>query len=377
MSKRDYYDVLGVSRGATKEEIRDAFRKLAFQYHPDRNKSPDAEERFKEISEAYAILSDDDKRRQYDTFGHDGIQGRYTPEDIFTRSNFEDIFRDFGFGSFDDVFDRFFRDFGFAGFRRRHGPEKGENIRYDLEISLEEAAARLQREIEVPRTETCGVCNGVGAEPGTSPRTCPTCHGSGRIEHRRTSGFAQIIQVTTCNTCGGRGTVIDRPCNRCHGTGVEKKKRRILVRIPEGVEDDSYLILRGEGEAGVRKGPPGDLYVVVHIRPHPHFRREGRNIFYEADISFTQAALGGSISVPTLDGEAELRIPEGTQNGTVLRLRGMGMPSPMGVGDELVTVKIRVPTRLTPRQKELLEELAKEFGGTKPSEGSKWGWRRR
>ncbi|MFQ6077304.1 MAG: DnaJ C-terminal domain-containing protein, partial [Candidatus Bathyarchaeia archaeon] len=227
-----------------------------------------------------------------------------------------------------------------------------------------------------PRTEVCSVCNGVGAEPGTSPRTCPTCHGSGRVEHRRTSGFAQIIQVTTCNTCGGRGTVIDKPCHRCHGTGVEKKKRRIRVKIPKGIEDDSYLILRGEGEAGVRSGPPGDLYVVVHIRSHPHFRRDGRNIFYDADISFTQAALGGSISVPTLYGEAELRIPKGTQNGTMFRLRGKGMPSPSGVGDELVRVIVRVPTKLSPRQRELLEELAKEFGETKPRGRSKWRWRR-
>ncbi len=374
-SKRDYYDVLGVPRNATNEAIKDAFRKLAFQYHPDRNKSSDAAEKFKEISEAYAILSDDEKRRQFDEFGHEGIAGRYKPEDIFTRSNFEDVFRDFGFGSFDEVFERFFRNFGFGGFRDEYGPERGEDLRYDLEISLEEVASGLQREIEANRTENCGVCHGVGAEPETSPRTCPTCKGSGRVEYRRTSGFAQIIQVTTCGTCRGRGSIIDTPCHQCKGSGVERKSRRIMIKIPKGVDDGAFLVLRGQGEAGVRGAQPGDLYVVLHVKPHPYFRRDGKDILYEAEINFVQASLGGRIIVPTLGGEAELKIPSGTQHGTVFRLRGKGLPSPTGAGDELVRVRVKVPRDLTPKQRELLEALAKEMG--EESEPPQRWWRKR
>lgn len=356
--------MLGVKRNATKEEIRDAFRKLAFKYHPDRNKAPDAQDRFKEISEAYAILSDDEKRRQYDTFGRAGIEGRYRPEDIFTR----DIFSGFGF-DFDDLFSRFFG--GGFGFSPRYGPQKGDDLRYNIEISLEEAANGLNKEIDVPRNERCSTCNGTGAEPGTSPRTCTNCNGTGRVEHRRSSGFAQIIQVTTCSVCRGKGTIVDDPCRVCNGRGIERKTRRIQVKIPKGIEDGSYLLLRGEGEAGENGVPPGDLYVVVNIKPHKYLRRRGRDLIYETEISITQAALGTQIRVPTLDGDAELKIPAGTQSDSILRMRGKGMPGGFGRGDQLVVVNVIVPKRLNQRQKELLIELAKEFGED-PADSSGW-----
>jgi molecular chaperone DnaJ len=355
MSKRDFYDVLGVQRNATKDEVRDAFRKLAFKYHPDRNKAPEAQDRFKEISEAYAILSDDEKRRQYDMFGRSGIEGRYRPEDIFTR----DLFSGFGF-DFDDLFNRFFG--GGFGFGPRYGPRKGDDLRYDVEISLEEAANGLSKEIDVPRNEHCSTCNGTGAEPGTSPRTCSNCKGTGRVEHRRSSGFAQIIQVTTCNVCRGKGSVVDDPCQTCNGRGIERKTRRIEVKIPKGIEDGSYLLLRGEGEAGENGVPSGDLYVVVNIKPHKYLKRRGRDLIYETEISVTQATLGTQILVPTLDGNAELKIPAGTQSSSVLRMRGKGMPGGFGRGDQLVVVNVIIPKRLSQRQRELLTELAKEFG---------------
>lgn len=364
--KRDYYDVLGVSRKASKDEIREAFRKLAFQYHPDRNKAPDAEGKFKEISEAYAILSDDEKRQQYDLLGHEGIQGRYTYEDIFTRSNFEDVFKEFGFGNFDNIFDRFFRG-GFGGFQRPYGPERGNDLRYDLEISMEEAASGLERETSVLRSENCSVCNGTGAKPGTAPKTCSKCQGSGQVRYVKSAGFAQLIQVLTCDRCGGRGTFIESPCLNCKGTGVTRKVRRVVVKIPEGVEDESYLKLQGQGDVGANRGRQGDLYVVVHVKPHPFLTRDGDNLLHRAETSFPTAALGGKILVPTLDGKAELRIPPGTQSGTVFRLRGKGMPRGRwhGRGDELIEVTVRTPTNLTPKQRRVLEELGEELGEKK------------
>ncbi|MEM3693080.1 MAG: molecular chaperone DnaJ [Candidatus Bathyarchaeia archaeon] len=361
MSKRDYYEILGVSRNATKEEIKEAFRKLAFQYHPDRNKSPDAAEKFKEISEAYAVLSDDEKRRQYDLMGRAGIEGRYTPEDLFRRTDFEEVFRDFGFGGFESIFERFFKDW-FGGFRAE-GPSRGEDLQYELSITLEEVASGVQKEILVPRLETCELCRGSGLKPGTSPRTCHKCHGSGRLEFRRSTGFAQVIQVIPCDACGGRGTFVDNPCPSCMGKGLRERVRKILVKVPKGIEDGAYLRLRGEGSLGSHGGPPGDLYVVVRIKPHPLFRREGRDIIYDAHISFPQAALGGKIRVPTLDGYENLKIPAGTQSGATFRIKGKGLPSPYGRGDQIVNIHVRTPTSLTPRQRRLIEELAKELRG--------------
>jgi len=357
MSKRDYYEVLGVSRNASKEEVKNSYRKLAFKYHPDRNKAPEAEEKFKEISEAYAVLSDDEKRRQYDMFGHAGIGAKYSPEDLFRGVDFDEVFRDFGFGGF-DIFDAFF------GRRRtrRYEVRRGADLRYDMEITLEDVASGLDREIEVPRRETCDTCNGSGAAPGTAPKKCHQCNGTGQIQHTRSTGFARFVQITTCNACRGKGTIIESPCKRCSGTGVVTRTRKIRVKIPKGIDDGSRLRLSGQGEAGARGGPPGDLYVVVHVKPHKIFQRNNSDILCEASIGFAQAALGSEIEVPTLDGKARLKIPRGTQTHTVFSLRGRGLPRlhGFGRGNELVRVVIHTPKKLTSRQRRLLTELAKE-----------------
>ena len=359
--KRDYYEVLGVSRNSSKDEIKDAYRKLAMQYHPDRNKAPDAEEKFKEISEAYAVLSDDEKRQQYDTLGHAGFDQRYTAEDIFRGADFESILRDIGFG-FGDLFRTFFGGgFGGGGFRERIN--RGQDLVYDLEITLEEAAKGTEKEIEIPRTEKCEVCNGSGASPGTSPRTCPKCNGAGKIQHMRKSSFAMYVQVTPCSTCRGKGMLIDSPCNNCHGTGLVKKRRKISVKIPVGIDEGYQLRLRGEGEMAPNGGEAGDLYVLVHIAQHELFMREGDDLWHVLMISYPQAALGTEVSVPTLDGPTTVKIRPGTQAGETIRLKGKGMPRfrGYGKGDLLVRVGISVPEKLTSKQRELLEQLAEEF----------------
>ena len=359
MSKRDYYDILGVQRNATKDEIKSEYRKLALKYHPDRNKAPDAESRFKEISEAYAILSDDEKRAQYDQFGHAGIDGRYSTEDIFRGVDFDEILRDIGFGfggGFGSIFDTFF------GGRPARGPQRGQDIRYDLEISLEQAYAGLAREIEVPRTERCSECNGSGAKPGTSPKRCPECGGAGQIQHVQKAGFMHFARIEPCRKCRGKGTIIEKPCNQCHGSGIVERDRRISIKIPPGVDTGSQLLLRGEGDAPNGSGRRGDLYVVVHVKPHKTFRREGNDLICNVDVSFSRAALGGDVQVPTLDGPANIMMPAGTQSGAIFRLRKKGMPAirENGKGDELVVVQIRTPTNLTSHQKELVQELSRE-----------------
>jgi molecular chaperone DnaJ len=359
--KRDYYEVLGVSRNASKDEIKDAYRKLAMQYHPDRNKAPDAEEKFKEISEAYAVLSDNEKRQQYDTLGHAGFDQRYTAEDIFRGADFESIFRDIGFG-FGDLFRTFFGGgFGGGGFRERIN--RGQDLVYDLEITLEEAAKGTEKEIEVPRTEKCEVCNGSGASPGTSPRTCPKCNGAGKVQHMRKSSFAMYVQVTPCSTCRGKGMLIDSPCRNCRGTGLVKKRRKISVKIPVGIDEGYQLRLRGEGEMAPNGGEAGDLYVLVHIAQHELFMREGDDLWHVLMISYPQAALGTEVSVPTLDGPTTVQIRPGTQAGETIRLKGKGMPRfrGYGKGDLLVRVGISVPEKLTSKQRALLEQLAEEF----------------
>ncbi|MEM3737586.1 MAG: molecular chaperone DnaJ [Candidatus Bathyarchaeia archaeon] len=366
MSKRDYYEILGVPRNASLDEIKAAYRKLALQYHPDRNKSPEAEEKFKEISEAYAVLSDEEKRRQYDSFGHEGIHGRYTTEDIFRGADFSDIFKDlgFGFGGFEDIFNMFF---GRQPYRRPHEtyrPVRGADLRYDLEISLEEAASGVESQIQVPRDERCSLCNGSGAQPGTQPVKCQKCGGTGQVQYKRVSGWAQLIQIQTCNLCGGKGVRVESPCRICHGTGIVRRTRTLQIKVPAGVDSGYMLKLRGEGEAGPNLGPPGDLYVVVHVKPHKIFERDGSDIICETSISFPLAALGGEIEVPTLNGKVKLKIPAGTQSGSVFRLKGRGLPKlgEFGRGDELVKVHVQVPTKLSERQIALLRELAKEMG---------------
>ena len=312
MSKRDYYDILGVPRNAGKDQIKNEYRKLALKYHPDRNKAPDAEERFKEISEAYAILYDDEKRAQYDRFGHAGIDSRYTTEDIFRGVDFDEIFRDigFGFGGFGSIFDMFF-----GGGRQARGPPRGQDIRYDLEISLEQAYAGLQTEIEVPRTERCSECNGTGARPGTSPKKCPECGGTGQIQHVQVSGFMRFARIEPCRKCRGRGIIIEKPCNVCNSAGIVERNRRISLKVPAGVDGGSQLILRGEGDAPDGSGRRGDLYVVLHVRPHEIFTREGNDLVCQVNVNFSKATLGGEVEVPTLDGPAKINIPPGTQSG--------------------------------------------------------------
>jgi molecular chaperone DnaJ len=372
--KRDYYEVLGVSKNASKDEIKDAYRKLAMQYHPDRNKAPDAEEKFKEISEAYAVLSDDEKRQQYDVLGHAGFDQRYSTEDIFRGTDFNSIFRDLGFG-FGDLFRTFFGGgFDVGGFRERIN--RGQDLVYDLEITLEEAAKGTEKEIGVPRTEKCEVCGGSGASPGTSPFTCPKCNGAGKIQHMRKSSFAMYVQVTPCSTCRGKGTIIDSPCKNCHGTGLVKKRRKISVKIPVGIDEGYQLRLRGEGEMAPNGGEAGDLYVLVHIAQHELFMREGDDLWHVLIIGYPQAALGTEVSVPTLDGSTTVKIRPGTQAGETIRLKGKGMPRfrGYGKGDLLVRVGISVPEKLTPKQRELLEQLAEEFNQDVKSKKSRFGF---
>ncbi len=361
MSKRDYYDVLGVPRNATKEQMKNEYRKLALKYHPDRNKEPGAEEKFKEITEAYAILSDDDKRAQYDRLGHAGIDSQYSTEDIFRGVNFDEIFRDMGFGAggaggFESIFDVFF---GGRGPRR---PTRGEDLRYDLEISLEQAYSGLATEIEVPRRERCSECGGTGASPGTSPKKCPDCGGTGQIQHVQTRGFMHFARIEPCRKCRGRGTIIEKPCNVCRGAGIVERHRRISIRIPPGVDTGSQLVLRGEGDTADGGGQRGDLYVVVDVRPHEVFKRQRNDLVCNIGLSLSKAVLGGELEVPTLDGLAKIVVPPGTQSGAIFRLRKKGMPSlrENGRGDELVMVQVKTPTKLTSRQRELMNELARE-----------------
>jgi molecular chaperone DnaJ len=363
--KRDYYEVLGLDRNASQDDIKRAFRKLAFQYHPDRNKEPDAEEKFKEISEAYAVLSDEQKKAQYDRFGHAGISGAYSQEDIFRGADFSSIFRDMGFG--DDIFSRIFGSMfggGFSGFqtqRRRSGPPRGRDIETRIEITLEQAAFGAEVELSLNRSEKCSRCSGNGAEPDSKVITCPQCEGTGQIQKRTQSLFGQMITVTTCPRCQGRGQIPEKPCTQCGGNGLENKRRTLSINVPEGIEDGVYLTLRGQGDAGPYGGPNGDLYVGVRIKPHKELIRRGSDIIYETKINFPQAALGSEIDVPVLKGVEKLNIPSGTQNGDILRIKGKGMPSRYGRGDELVHVTVEVPKKLSRKEKELIRQLEEEM----------------
>ncbi len=370
-TKKDYYEIIGVPKDADEKEIKKAYRKLAMQYHPDRNKAPEAEEKFKEISEAYGVLSDPEKRKQYDRFGHAGIDARYSQDDIFGSINFEDIFRGFaggGVGGGGSIFDTFFG--GRGGVQR--GPERGADLRYDLRISLEDAATGIERKAEVMRTDTCDVCKGTGAKPGTTPKTCTYCHGTGQISQARRTPFGQFITSSPCPHCSGAGKIIESPCSSCNGRGRVRRPRTLSIRIPAGIGSGDRIPHRGEGEAGVRGGPPGDLYIFVHIDPHPVFKRDGNDILYELPIRFTQAALGDEVLVPTLQGDVRMKIPAGTQSGSTLRLRGKGMPKlhGLGKGDQLVKVGVVVPTRLSARERELFTEL-QEIEDKTPSRGGK------
>jgi molecular chaperone DnaJ len=358
-NRRDYYEILGLSRSASTAEIKDAYRKLALKHHPDRNKSPDAEEKFKEISEAYAVLSDPDKRRQYDMLGHTGFDQRYTEEDIFRGVDFRSIFRDLGFGfDFEDFFSPFF-----GRSRSRQRIVRGRDIAHNVEISLEEAAQGVDKRIQVKRVEKCETCQGTGAKPGTSPRRCPKCNGMGQVQDIRGNRFSTFIRVLPCPQCKGHGKIIDSPCKKCKGMGLKERRRRITVSIPPGIDTGYHLRLRGQGDIPPEEGIPGDLYINVQVSPHKDFERVGANLLCEAEIGFPQAALGTHIPVPTLEGNTKVKIHPGTRSGDIIKLKGKGMPKLQGHGrgDLLVRVNVSTPENLTKKQKMLIRELAKEF----------------
>ncbi len=348
-AKRDYYEVLGVSRQATQDEIKKAFRRLARQYHPDVNKGPDSEAKFKEINEAHEVLSDDEKRAMYDRFGHAGTQAGFGGGG--------------GFTGFEDIFDTFFGGMRTGGAARR-GPTKGADLRYDLRIEFEEAVFGCEKEIVVPRHETCPHCLGSGAEPGTNPIRCPQCNGTGEVRRQQQTFLGSFVQVTTCPRCRGEREIITTPCSECQAQKVVQVERNISVKIPAGVDKGTRIRLAGEGEPGTRGGPPGNLYIVLDVKPHAYFRREDTNILVELGINVAQAALGDRVEVPTLDGMEEMTIPAGTQTGETFRLRGKGVPHLRrnSRGDQLVIVQVLTPTRLTPAQKELFSELGKTLG---------------
>jgi molecular chaperone DnaJ len=354
VSKRDYYEILGVAKTASETEIKSSYRKLALKFHPDRNPGDkEAEEKFKEAAEAYAVLADTDKRHMYDRFGHAGLGGAATggfDPTVFT--GFEDILGGLGdiFG-IGDIFGG-----GGPGGRRRAGPQRGADLRYDLEISFEESAKGAETSIQIPRHETCDTCKGSGAAPDSKTSTCTQCQGRGQLRYQQ--GFFTVAR--TCGTCRGTGSVISKPCATCRGAGRVQKERKITVRIPAGIATGQRLRLSGEGEAGPSGGPSGDLYVVIHVQEHEFFQRENNDLHCEVPVNFTTVALGGEIRIPTLDGDEPFTVPEGTESGTTFRLRGRGMPdvSGRGKGDMLVTVRVVTPRKLTKEQKKLLEQLA-------------------
>ncbi len=354
-SKRDYYDVLGVGRSASQDEIKKAYRGLARQYHPDVNKSPDAEAKFKEINEAHEVLSDQEKRATYDRFGHSGVQGRWG-------DGGESRYGDFGFGGFGDIFGDLF---GFGPrTRSRRAPRRGTDLRYDLTISFEEAVFGCEKELEIPRYEACPRCHGSGAEPGTSPIRCPQCNGAGEVRRTQQSILGSFINVSTCPRCQGEGEIVNTPCSECRGQKRVRVTRTISVKVPAGVDDGTQIRLAGEGEPGVWGGPTGNLYVVLSVKPHRYFRRQDNNVILELAINVAQAALGDQVMVPTLDGDEILVIPAGTQTGKVFRLRARGVPylRRNGRGDQLVIVQVAIPTDLSDKQKQLFKDLGKTLG---------------
>ncbi len=354
MSKRDYYEVLGVSKTATQDELKKAYRQLARKYHPDLNKdNPEAAEKFKECNEAYSVLSDEQKRAQYDQFGHAAFEngGAGGP------GGFEG-FGGFGGSGMEDIFDMFFGGQG-RGRRGNAGPQRGADLRFDLEISFEEAAFGVEKEIALHRAEKCEHCHGTGAEPGSKIETCPDCHGRGSVRYTQNTMFGQMVNERPCSRCHGEGKIISQPCRECRGTGTVKTVKKLKVKVPAGVDNESRLRVNGEGEAGYRGGPAGDLYVYLYVKPHKFFGRSGMTVTCEVPINIVQATLGDEIKIPTLDGQVTMKIPEGTQPGRVMRLKGKGIPSLRGSGrgDQLVTIKVVVPGRLNDKQKEALRKF--------------------
>lgn len=359
MSKRDYYEVLGVSKTATQDELKKAYRKLARKYHPDLNKdNPEAAEKFKECNEAYSVLSDEQKRAQYDQFGpeafENGGMGGGPGAGGFGG------FGGFGGSGMEDIFDMFFGGQGRGGRSNNAGTQRGADLRYDMEITFEEAAFGVEKEISLKRAERCEHCHGEGAEPGSKVETCPECHGSGYVRFTQNTMFGQMVNERPCSRCHGEGKIISNPCKECGGSGTVKKTKKLKVKIPAGVDNGSRLRVGGEGEAGLKGGPSGDLYVYLYVKPHKFFERDGTTVLCEVPINIVQATLGAEIKVPTLDGQVTMKVPEGTQPGKVMRLKGKGIPSLRGGGrgDQLVRMKVVVPTKLNDKQKDALQKFA-------------------
>ncbi|KGX93572.1 molecular chaperone DnaJ [Pontibacillus halophilus JSM 076056 = DSM 19796] len=357
MSKRDYYEVLGVSQDASKDDIKKAYRKLARQYHPDVSKEENAAEKFKEVKEAYESLSDDQKRAQYDQFGHEGPQG-------FGGGGFgggQD------FGGFGDIFDMFFG----GGGRRRdpNAPRKGADLQYTMTLEFEEAVFGKETDVQIPKEEDCETCDGSGAKPGTHPETCPHCQGSGQLNQEQNTPFGRVVNRRVCHHCQGTGNLIKDKCNTCGGDGKVTKRKTIHISIPAGIDEGQQIRVTGQGEPGENGGPAGDLFVVIQVRQHEFFQREGDHIFCEMPLTFTQAALGDEVEVPTLHGKVKLKIPEGTQTGKTFRLKEKGVPNVRGYGhgDQHVKIRVVTPSNLTDRQKELMREF-NEIAGNEPTE---------
>ncbi len=359
-NKRDYYEVLGVDRGASDADIKKAYRKLAKQYHPDVNPGDKvAEAKFKEINEAYEVLSDSQKRSNYDQFGHAG-----TDPNGF--GGFQGGYGDFDFGGIGDIFESFFGGSGFGGrtTRSKKGPQKGADLKYAMEIAFEEAAFGVEKEISVNRMEGCVTCGGTGSKPGTSPTTCKHCNGSGQVQYKQNTPFGQFVNIKTCDVCHGEGKIITDPCGTCGGKGKIRKSVKIKINVPSGIDDGQTISLRGEGEPGSKGGPSGDLYISIRVRSHPLFQRQGNDVLCDIPITFVQAALGADLEVPTLDGKVKYTMPEGTQTGAVFRLKSKGIPflRGNGRGDQYVKVVVEVPKKLNDRQKTLLKEFAELSG---------------
>lgn len=350
MAKRDYYEVLGVSRDASESNLKSAFRNLARKYHPDVSDAPDAEEKFKEINEAYGVLSDVDKRAAYDRFGHQGVRGPGGGPGFETVdfTDFADIFSDM---------------FGFGGRSRtagRSAPRRGADLQYQATITFKEAVFGADKEIDVTKDETCDTCSGSGAKPGTSPKTCPECQGRGEVRQTRQTLLGAMVQVTSCPVCGGKGKVIESHCPTCQSRGLKRNTRRKKISIPAGVDDGTRIRLAGEGQPGVNNGPPGDLYLFVRVRPHKYFRRRDNDILLDLNINIAQATLGAEVQVPTVDGDVKLKIPTGTQPGKIIRMRARGVPHlrSNSRGDQLVIVNVTIPKKLDVEERELFEKLA-------------------
>lgn len=375
--KRDYYEVLGVAKDAGNDEIKSAYRKLAMKYHPDRNPDDkEAEEKFKEANEAYEVLSDEEKRKNYDQFGHAGVDPNFG-------AGGGSGFGGFGAGGFEDIFSDIFSsfggggggggfgfDFGGGGARRR-GPARGSDMKININLTFKEAVFGVEKKIKIKRKEECPTCHGSGAKPGTSPEVCDKCGGSGQVYTRQQTPFGTIQRSAVCDKCHGEGEIIKEKCETCAGSGVVEKERTINIVIPAGVDDGSVLPLRGEGNAGAHQGGSGDLYVYIHVQEDPIFKREDDDVYFEVPITFAQAALGAELVVPTVDGKVKLKIPEGTQTGKVFRLKNKGVPNVhgRGRGDQYITVKVEVPKKLNKKQKELLKNFDTEVGKDNHQEG--------